>query len=204
MSTPAQEPRTTPEASPSPTPQPVTPDQSPGVKGIPLGFRTRSTSTATAPAPSPASALGADRQAPDDPLITNTPSASDPGAAADDVSPLKLKQKPLGEVIRGLVIAGSHLVAGVLARTEQERLEGVWIITDEDEAGAIADPLAKVANRHAGGALVNADANDLIAAGIAVAGYVISNGIKSFQYRRAALRMRRSGMAAPTEQENTA
>lgn len=198
MTTPAAEPKTTPEASPSPTSPPAssTPDQ--GTRAPMLGFRTRSTNTATAADQSHAGAAGDDQQGPADPLSTDTPSASEP--ADPDAAPLKLKQKPLAEVVRGLVLGASVALHHALARSAEEQAAGVWLIHDEDEAGGIADPLAKVANRHAGGALVNADASDLIAAGVAAAGYVISNAVKAFQIRRAASRMRRAGMGAPPDE----
>jgi hypothetical protein len=164
--------------------------------------QTHSTSTASDPGPSPAGVAGADQLGPADPLSTGTPWASDEPAADPDASPLKLKQKPLAEVIRGLVLGATVAIHHALARTHEEQLAGVWLMDGEDEAAGIADPLAKVANRHAGGTLVNPDASDLIAAGVAAAGYVISNAVKAFQIRRSVSRMRRAGMAEPTEGEN--
>lgn len=206
MTTPAAEPRTTQEGSPSPTSPPPSSTPS-GVKAPTLGVKaaprqTRSTSTASAPAFSGASAADS---GPADPLDTGTPSASEPGRPpSGDGSPLRLRKKPLADVMRGLVLGATVAIHQALARTELEQSAGVWLMADEDEAAGVADPLASIANRHAGGALVNPDAGDLIAAGVAAAGYVISNAIKAFQLRRAARRLAALGMNPPTEQGETA
>jgi hypothetical protein len=169
-----------------------------GVKAAPR--QTRSTNTASAPASSPASAADS---GPADPLDTATPSASEQGRPSGDGSPLRLRKKPLADVMRGLVLGAAVAIHQALARTELEQAHGVWLMADEDEAAGVADPLASIANRHAGGALVNPDAGDLIAAGVAAAGYVISNAIKAFQLRRATRRLAAVGMNPPTEQGET-
>ena len=179
MPTPETEPRTTPADSTSaPTPPQFT---SPSQGVTAPGLTVRSTPSATTGNPSDGSHDYANAAEPDPLDRTGTPSASDrPDAAA-----LKLGKRELKDVFRGLVLGASHAVHTALARTEIEQQAGVWLMGDENEAGTVADPLASMAGRHAGGAAVSSDTADLIAAGVAVAGYVIRNVIKAFALRRA-------------------
>lgn len=169
-----------------------------GVTAPPLGVRppTRSMSTASEPAPSPVSESAAASDPLDaGPSNTDTLSGSEPG------EPLRLKKRPLAEVLRGLVLSGSEAAHQALARTEAEQEMGLWLMQSEEEAAGIADPLANIAQRHAGGSLVNPDMNDMIAAGIAFAGYLIGNAVAAFRVRRAMRRMRSAILAdSPTEQ----
>lgn len=199
-------PKTTPEGSTSPSPAPQSPPQQrvtapgPRVKEQPQ----------PSPIPSPATGSPADasvtgesadaRSLPPDPLAaTGTPSASEDYGPGPEGSPLKLKKRPIGEVIRGLVIGASAALHQQLARHELEQQQGVWLMS-EDEAAGVADPLANIATRHAGGSVVNPDTGDLIAAGLAAAGYLISNAVKAFQLRRAIRSMQRAGMETPPAQ----
>jgi hypothetical protein len=152
-------------------------------------------STETASGSSAGSASAA-APLPSDPLDEDgsTHSSPEPG---DERIPLTLKKKPLAEVLRGLVMGAAVVVHQSLARNDYEVAEGVWLM-DEPEASGIADPLANVANRHAGGALVNPDAGDLIAAGVAAASYVIGNAVKAFKIRRA---LRRAGVHTEPEEQ---
>jgi len=195
MQTQPAEPRTTPAASTSPSPPPPPDRMTPtpvGVTAPPLTVRppTRSTTTANGAA-SPASdtAAAATMSSPD-PFASSgdTPSASDEPTAA-----LKLKKRPLADVFRGLVLGAAAAVHQALARSEIEQAHGVWLM-GEDEAAGVADPLASIAGRRAGGAVVNADMADLVSAGVATAAYVISNSYKQFQIRRAMRSMARSGL----------
>lgn len=191
-----------PEGSPSPTPPPASssPSPSPGVRAPRLGVRpTPSTSTESDSAPSPdfGSTLPPDPL--DDPRSGTTPSASETGQAD---KPLKLKKKPIGEVISGLVIGLGITLNQRLTATDFEEEAGVWLLR-EDEAAEIADPLASIANRHAGGTLVNPDMGDLIAAGLAGLAYLGKNAILAFQIRRAVRRAQTGGIrTAPPEESS--
>lgn len=197
MTTPAAEPRTTPEGSTSPNQPAPDPTQQRAAKVTAprLGVRpsTPSPSTENRPTGAPDSA-NAGAQLPPDPLAENgnTPSASELSDPGD--RPLSIKKKPLAEVLRGLVLGASLIVHQSLARTELEQQHGVWAMQSEDEAASIADPLANIAQRRAGGQLVNPDLGDLIAAGVAAASYVLRNATKAFQIRRAEREMRRAGV----------
>lgn len=210
MTQPPAEPRTTPAASSSPS-SPPTPDPPRGIRAPALGvaFRqpptqqptpppTLSTSTASAADGFAASSSGSSAAAPSDPLdaTTATPSESDDPTG----EPLKLGRKPVADVLRGLVLGASMAAHQQLARSEYERDAGVWLM-GEDEASAIADPLAKVAQRHAGGQLVNPDAGDLIAAGLAAVSYVLRNAVATLKIRRA---VRRAGHLQDPQQEEGA
>jgi hypothetical protein len=196
MTQPAAEPKETPAASSSP--KSPKPSSKPAGRTAPIpGFRqTLSTSTASDADSSPEFASAG--AGPADPLSGDTPSFPEP--PADDLAPLQLKKKPLAEVLRGLVMGAALVIHQSLARTIEEQHAGVWLM-DEPEAAGVADPLANVANRHAGGTLVNPDAGDLIAAGVAAASYVISNAVKAFKIRRA---VRRVGVHTETEGQEQA
>jgi hypothetical protein len=183
MRTAAAAAETTPEGSPSPTPQPPSSPPPPtGVQAPALGVRpTPSTSTASDAGPSPAYASDLPPDPLDGPASGSTPSASEPD---DDSAPLKLRKKPLAEVIRGLVIGAGVVLNQRLTRSELEQGTGVWLMA-EDEAAGMADPLASIANRRAGGAVVSGDMADVIQAGVAAAGYLIKNAIKAVQIRHA-------------------
>lgn len=191
---------TSPTSNPSPSSSPTTVT----MPGLRIGGlqKTPSATTPTGEAPSPGSASAG--APPADPIDsrTDTPSASpdDPEPAG---TPLKLKRQPLADVFRGLVLGATVALHQALARTELEQQQGVWLMQSEDEAAGVADPLASIANRHAGGSLVNPDTADLIAAGVAAAGYVISNALRAMQLRRAARSMRRAGLHPETGTDTT-
>lgn len=197
-STPTPSSATAPSAPPAPETSSQPPATPPRVKAPgPRVLGTQSPTTTTADG-GPGSSSDAGPQSPVDPLESGpTPSSPEPPA---DATPLDLKGRPLAEVIRGGVIGASEFVHHTLARTEIEQRAGVWLMTDEREAAGIADPLASIANRHAGGQLVSSDTADLVKAGIALAGYVVTNAIKAFQIRRAERAMRRSGIDPAGEQ----
>lgn len=134
---------------------------------------------------------------PSDPLDegpTSIPSGSDDAGPERELGNLKLGKKPLREVFRGLMLGASMAAHQRLATLEAERQAGVWLM-DEDQAAAIADPLANIANRHAGDAVINADTADLLAAGVAAAAYLIDNSITAIKLRWGLRRARRAGMA---------
>lgn len=181
MSQPATEPSSPEPASPLPTFQPPSSTPPTGTRAPIFGVRqTPSTSTASEPAPSPAGANAGDPLDDAGPAPTSTRSVS-------DAKPLKVGSE-VSEAVRGVVLAAGVMLHGTLARTEPEQGMGLWLM-DEDQAAEIADPLASIAKRRAGGALVSNDLGDLIRAGLAAAGYVLVNGIKAFQVRRALRRM---------------
>lgn len=116
--------------------------------------------------------------------------------------PLDLGADELREVLRGSVLAASVSLQHVLVREDWERDLDLWAM-DENEARRIADPLARLAHRHSGGAIVDRDVNDLMRAGAAAAGYVLRNATKAIRVR---LNVRRAQRAIaqrnkPTEQE---
>lgn len=217
MTQPPPEHPTTPAGSSSPTsspsPSPSAPSAPAGVRAPLLGIRTPRFQPATFPTPSsPTSGTAAEPAEPSsgtagappsDPLEAATGTRSypdDPAAEPDAGVPLKLARRPLEDVIRGLVLGAGVAAHHQLTRTDAERDAGLYLM-DEDEAAAIGDPLAKIAGRRAGGQLVNPDAGDLIAAGIAAATYLIRNAVQSFRIRRA---LRAAGYTITPEQEETA
>lgn len=164
----------------APGPRVLPPTPSPATGSQPLG------------GPGSPSAAG---PLPPDPLEANgdTPSSPDPGPDAA-TSTLNVGKRPLKEVLRGLVLAGTVAIHRALARTELEQQQHLWLMTTEAEAAPIADPLANIAGRRAGAAVVNSDTADLISAGVATAAYVISNVIRTFEVRRAQRTMLRAGV----------
>lgn len=202
MTTPDPEPRTTPEGWPSPTP-PETPSPT-GTRAPLLGFRwtPSSPNTATGNAPgSPAGGAGAELPPPPaDPLDTDTPSWDSGPAPEPEPKPLNIGKRPLGEIIRGGLLGVSEALHRYLARTEAERNAELWIMT-EPEAGQIATPLANVAQRYAGMAgAVDPNANDLLAAGLAAASYLIKHTVRTYRIRRNA-RHNPAGYDTPGDDE---
>lgn len=136
----------------------------------------------------------------DDGPATDTHS-SDPGRPTQ---PLHLDKKPIAEVFRGGVIAFGEGAHKVLARTPAEMSEGVWLMSGEKEAANIANPLAKVAERHTGGGLaVTNDVGDLLEAGVYVLAYLFRNGVKAWQLRRAARQMSAYGIDPTGDEGDT-
>lgn len=178
---------TEPEAEVSTSPTPTRSSSSTGVRATPLtvGRPTRSPNPGTGQGSSTGSASGGPADPLDD-LPTDTPSsAPDP---EPELEALKLGKQPLREVFRGLAVAAGDLLHDRLARTEAELAQGVWLMSEPQAAG-IADPLANVANRHAGAVALAPDLNDFIAAGVAAAAYLFANLRRSVQIRRAYKRM---------------
>lgn len=204
MTPPRAEQGTTPEGSQSPkSTQPTT--TRPEVTGVPpLGVRqsTQSRSTSTGGSATGGGAAGG--EPPSDPLDTigSTPSESDGAGPVcpDELRKLSLRKKPLADVLRGLVLGATIVIHQTLARSEYEQSAGLWLM-EESEAAGVADPLASIANRHAGDALVNPDMGDLIAAGVAAASYVVGNAWKAFTIRRA---IRRAGFQTEPQDEESA
>lgn len=199
MTTAAQDDATIPAGSPSPTPQPPS-SKPPRVSPPTLGVRpTPSASTANTSDPSADYANAANDQGPADPLGTGTPSSGRSADPGPDAVPLKFGNE-LRDTMRGLVMAGSTGVHHTLARTDVEIAEGLWLLTDETEAASIADPLASIAKRYAGGTLMHPDAGDLIRAGLATAVYLARNTVRTAQIRIAYRRARAAGMNPDPEQ----
>lgn len=195
----ATEPRTTPAGSTSSTSSsPDTSSPKPKVTAPPLTVQPIPSPTTENPAAG--SPDGASATDPDPFDRTDTPSGSDP--AGGDGKPLKVGRRELRDVFRGLVLGASAAVHNTLARTELEQQHGVWLMDDEEEAGGVADPLASIAGRHAGGQVVNNDTADLIAAGVAVAGYVVRNVLRALQLRRAVRNAPPGFIPNPDEEPN--
>lgn len=196
----AQEPRTTPAGSssptsPSPSPTPLRPP--------PLGVKPPTPSTTeTSDQVSNDGATGAGARPPSDPLdspTSGTPSDSDRAGGAE---PLNLGRDELRDTARGLVLAGALGLHHFLARYEVEQALGLWAMEDEREAAGIADPLARIARRYSGGALVDATTSDLIKAGLAAAGYVAKNGVQAIRVRLSIRRARRAGLQTNDDNNN--
>jgi len=111
----------------------------------------------------------------------------------------------LAEISSGLVKAGSVWVHRILAVSDAARESGVWIAEDS-EAEAIGTPLAAIAARRgAPGGVASPDVADLIAAGVALAAYVLRSAILALDIRRATRRARRDGtMLVPEPAEDPA
>lgn len=183
------------QESPSPPFQPPTSSAAPPTTAPLLGVR-RIPSASTESGEAPSGGYAADPLDSEPP--TDTRSASDARAGAAAPRPLKVGGE-VADAIRGVVLGAGVMLHQGLARTDYEQSAGVWLM-EEDQAADIADPLAAIAKRRAGGALVSNDLGDLIRAGLAAAGYLLVNGIKTFQIRRALRRM--STVPGFTEDEN--
>lgn len=124
----------------------------------------------------------------DDPIDTapNLPSGTR-SSGPDDVA-LQLPDKPIEEILRGLVVVGGEGAHHALARHPIEQEAGIWLIEGEKEAATIADPLARIATKYTG-PLVNPMIANLLEAGVALGAYVIKNATKAFMVRRALRKM---------------
>lgn len=188
-SQPAEQPTTpavssSPTSSPSPTRAGVTAPTPLGVRSTPSGRtgRTPGYSDDSAPAAGPP---------PSDPLDQDgsTPWGSDDDADQGEgrqreTTTVKLSKRPLRDVMKGGAIGTGEFLHEHLATTPQEQEAGVWLMEDE-QAADIADPLAAIATRYAGGAVVDTAVADLIKAGVAIAAYLATNVVKRFKIRRA-------------------
>jgi hypothetical protein len=195
MTPPAAEPKTIPAGSSSPTSTPPPAPNPPGITAPALGIRSATPSTPTTGTGYGNGGGSAGGPPPSDPLDESGSTHSDsdgPGREPPELGRLKLGKQPLRDVFRGLMLGASLAAHQRLATTAAEQEAGVWLM-DEDEAAGIADPLASIANRHAGDAVINADAADLIAAGVAAAAYLVGNSIEAFKIRWSLRRARRAG-----------
>lgn len=203
MTTPAQE--TTPAASSSPT---STPDSPTPLRVPRLGIRhpspTPSTPTPGAEPGSPSGSASADAPPPSDPLDTDTGTRSSADQPGPDAVPLKFGKGELRAPLRGAVLTAATVLHKALARNEYEVRAGVWLMDGEDEAAPIADPLAAIAQRRAGGSVFEPDVADLIKAGLAAAGYIAKNVVKTWQIRTALRRARAAGMTDAQPEEGAA
>lgn len=202
MTQPAPEPETTPADSTSTTPPPAsssTPPRREPLRAKPWTVRRPTPSTTTTS--NPQGGLDGGNAAERDDPLDDEPDSSTRSSDQQPTQPLRLDKKPLAEVFRGGVIASGQGAHQLLARTPHEQAEGVWLI-EEREAGKIADPLAKVAERHAGGGLaVTNDVGDLLEAGLYVLAYLFRNGVKAWQIRRAYKQMSEHGILPSGEPE---
>lgn len=125
----------------------------------------------------------------DDP--TSSPASSGSKASA-------LSKRALRDAVRKGVLMAGTVANEILARDEAAQHVGLYL-ADEDDAQAIGDPLASIANRRGGlGAAGNPDVGDAIAALVGLALY----GWKQFARSRAAREMRAAaaqtaGLATP-------
>lgn len=183
--------KTTPEDSSLPTSAQQT---SSGVRAPILGWTgTPSTSTGSQQQPSPSGVNVDELQ---DPLDSQWDATATP-SGSEETTNLKLGKRPLREIAKGLALGGSHLIHNVMARTQAEVEQGVWLMK-EAEAAEVTNPLVSIAERRIGvGGEVAMDTADLINASLAILGYVIKNGVKAFQLRRATRVMRAMGITDP-------
>lgn len=93
------------------------------------------------------------------------PSASPAGTPSKGSSRVTnpLNGEGLQDMFRGGVLIAGDQAHRILARTEGQREVGLYA-TDQDDAEAIGDPLARIAQRHEGIGEVNPDTADLLAA----------------------------------------
>lgn len=114
-----------------------------------------------------------------DPLDTGSTRSSEPPAAA-----VKVDKSALVEIARNAVLVASKFVHDMLARTDEEREQDVWIAEPKDQS-QIGDPLAGIAARHGAPAgAASPDVAELVAAGIGLVAYLTKNAAKAWQIRR--------------------
>lgn len=119
-------------------------------------------------------------------------------SSADPASVRPLTQRAQRAAARQAVKIAGSMAHQYLARDEAARAVGLYLIDDET-AGQIGDPLARIAARHGGsaGAVANPDVADGIAAMLGVAKFVSVTIEKSSQ--AAALRMQTAPAAPATD-----
>lgn len=115
----------------------------------------------------------------DSPSLSGEPSDELPGpsegprTSSRGSSGSALSKRALRDAARAGVITAGGIAHQVLARDELEQQAGLYL-ADEDDAEAIGDPLANMANRRGGlGAAGNPDLADAIAALIGLALYIV-------------------------------
>lgn len=135
------------------------------------------------------------------PEKSDAPQTSSPTSSGSGEPPQKIKDL-IVEGGRALVLMAGAAAHQSLARSETARAVEMWA-TDDDDAEAIGDPLAGMANRRLG-AIANAsspDAEDLIGAVVGIVTY----GIKQYRKWMAGREMRRAaaaqGLAEPRSAE---
>jgi len=122
---------------------------------------------------------------------SDAPPTSSPTSSGSGEPPQKIKDL-IVEGGRALVLMAGAFAHQSLARSETARAAEMWT-TDDDDAEAIGDPLAGMANRRLG-AIANAsspDAEDIIGAVVGIVTY----GIKQYRKWQTARRLRQTALA---------
>lgn len=121
----------------------------------------------------------------DDPLATSGGIRSSEPVTTTAV---KVDKSALKELARDTVLVVSAYVHALLARSDEEREQQLWLAEPSDQK-QIGDPLASIADRHAAPGVGSPDAADLIAAGIGVIAYTAKNAAKAWRIRRGRRRL---------------
>jgi hypothetical protein len=134
---------------------------------------------------------------PPDPLPSTAIRSSD--ADRPPATGSKLDKRVWVDILRGLIQQLGDLLHERLATLPADREAEIWR-ADDDDAAAIADPIANVVHRRVqvpGGA----DVADLLTAGAALAGYSLRNVRRMFSNRRDLKRRRQHGIAEAEPQD---
>ena len=158
------------------------------------GLRIKGSSSPTFQEPTTDSSTSSPSPDPIDDGAGDTPSSPEVSAAATKVS-----TGALAAMIRGFVMSLSMLLHTRLATSDAEQQEGIWIATPKDES-QIGDPIAAMASRRGLAEVANPDTADLIAAGIGIAGYLMTNIGRAIRIRVAIRRARQASGLEPAEQ----
>jgi hypothetical protein len=129
---------------------------------------------------------------------------SSPGSSADAKGgPLKpLTKAALKATTAQAVLIGSAMAHRVAARTEGQRVVGLYL-ADEQDADNIGDPLASIMHRRGGiaGGAMNPDVNDGLQIAMALANYVSKQVVKVSQAREVDQHLGAGGTLAPEAAE---
>lgn len=123
--------------------------------------------------------------------------------SSTDGKPLRpLGRAALKATTMQAILVGSAMAHRVAARTEGQRVVGLYI-ADEDDAEKIGTPLANFAHRHGGiaGGKVSEDANDLIQAGLGLANYATKQVLRAQQAREVDQHLAAGGSLPTPEEE---
>lgn len=122
-------------------------------------------------------------ESPSDGADESREETSSPDSSADRGGPLKpLGKAALKATTAKAVLIGSAMAHRVAARTEGQRVVGLYL-ADEADAENIGEPIAEIMHRHGGvaGKAMNPDTNDALQAIMGLANYVSKQVIKAQQ-----------------------
>lgn len=187
-----------PTTPPTPESASNTPPEQQQVRAPGLRVTGRAASeTTSSPIPSPTTSPGDDAAAeswPADPIDHGDGTRS---SGRDEPRPtVKVDRSAVKDIARGMVASVGLFLHRHFAASDAERDSELWIATEADQR-QIGDPAASIAARHgiplgSGGA----DASDIVAIAIGVAGYLVRNGQQVIAARVARRRARKAGVPA--------